>query len=59
MSLFEYDLHVLEWINIFSWAAMVAYSRINQVVHYPSDVAVPFLINIFSAYGMSFVYFNF
>jgi len=59
MSLFEYYLHVLEWINIFSWASMVAYSRIYQAVHYPSDVAVPFWLSIFSAYGRSRVYFHF
>jgi undecaprenyl-diphosphatase len=49
----------IKWLPylLFPWACLVAYSRIYLGVHYPSDVAVPFLLSIFLAYGMSRIYF--
>jgi undecaprenyl-diphosphatase len=42
---------------IFSWAALVSYSRVYLGVHYPSDVLLPIFISMIVAYFISKLYF--
>ena len=67
MNVFSFSFYLiftirkqLFWLTLIMlpWAFLVAYSRVYLGIHFPSDVAVPFLISPILAYCTARIYFS-